>query len=340
MESREQSRADYDSPWKEFITVFFRQLIKLILHELYAMIDWKRRPQFVDAELRRLSPQSETGKLYPDRLARVWLKNGEPRGVYIHLEAQSQFAARMEERVFAYYARAWLELRTDIVCIVIYADKNPNWRPDRYVRELPGTRLDFQFHTVKLLEMGERYLTEQAKRRNPAALMLLAFRKAMETEGNIDARFEARKRLIALMMEYGYTHNQQAQILRLLEWVLMLPETLERQVDELVEEYKRRRKTPFVSRLEKRAIEKGLAEGREKGLAEGRAEGQVETLRKTIIRALSRRFGDAAKTAQPLVEAISDAPALETLFDAALDVPTLEAFLEQARIVSSAPENA
>lgn len=335
MEPREQARVDYDSPWKEFITVFFRQLIKLILPELYAMIDWKRRPQFVDAELRRLSPQSETGKLYPDRLARVWLKNGEPRGVHIHLEAQSQFATKMEERVFAYYARAWLELRTDIVCIVIYADKNPNWRPDRYVRELPGTRLDFQFHTVKLLEMDERYLTERAKRRNPAALMLLAFRKAMETEGNIDARFEARKQMIALMMEYGYTHNQQAQILRLLEWVLMLPETLERQVDELVEEYKRRRKTPFVSRLERRAIEKGLAEGHEKGLAEG----QVETLRRTIMRALSRRFGEAAKAAQQLVEAISDAPALETLFDAALDAPTLEAFIEQARTVSSAPEN-
>lgn len=276
MEPREQARVDYDSPWKEFITVFFR---------------------------------------------------------------------------FAYYARAWLELRTDIVCIVIYADKNPNWRPDRYVRELPGTRLDFQFHTVKLLEMDERYLTERAKRRNPAALMLLAFRKAMETEGNIDARFEARKQMIALMMEYGYTHNQQAQILRLLEWVLMLPETLERQVDELVEEYKRRRKTPFVSRLERRAIEKGLAEGHEKGLAEGRekglaegrekgrVEGQVEALRRTIMRALSRRFGEAAKAAQQLVEAISDAPALETLFDAALDAPTLEAFIEQARTVSSAPEN-
>ncbi len=57
------------------------------------------------------------------------------------------------------------------------------------------------------------------------------------------------------------------------------------------------------------------------------------------MRALSRRFGEAAKAAQQLVEAISDAPALETLFDAALDAPTLEAFIEQARTVSSAPEN-
>jgi len=45
------------------------------------------------------------------------------------------------------------------------------------------------------------------------------------------------------------------------EWVLMLPETLGRQVEEFIEEYKRELETPFVSRLERRAIEKGLAEG-------------------------------------------------------------------------------
>ncbi|MCS6919452.1 MAG: hypothetical protein NZM28_06750, partial [Fimbriimonadales bacterium] len=340
---------DYDSPWKEFITVFFRQLIQLILPDLYAMIDWRRKPQFVDTELRRLSPQSETGRLHPDRLARVWLKNGEERGVHIHVEAQSQFTAKMEERVFTYYARGWLELRTDIICIVIYADKNPNWRPNRYVRELPGTRLDFQFHAVKLLDLDEAFLTEQAKHRNPAALMLLAFRRAMQTEGNVDARFEARKQLIALMMEYGYTPDQQAQILRLLEWVLMLPETLEQQVEEFVEQYKRERGTPFVSRLEKRAIAEGLAKGRAEGLAKGRAEGlakgraegraegeakgrtegQIEALRGAVLRALNRRFGNAAETARPLVESVSKLQTLEALFDAALDAPSLEAFQTQ-----------
>lgn len=323
MPPQEQSRVDYDSPWKEFITLFFRQLIKLLLPELYAMIDWSRKPEFIDTELRRLSPQSETGRLLPDRLVRVWLKNGESRVIHIHFEAQSQFTVKMEERVFAYYARAWLELRTDIICIVIYADKNPNWRPNRYLRELPGTRLDFQFHAVKLLDLDEAFLLTHAKRRNPAALMLLAFRRAIETEQNVDARFEARKQLIALMMEHGYTSNQQAHILRLMEWVLMLPETLEQQVEEFIEEYKRERGTPFVSRLERRAIAKGLAEGR--------AEGQVETLRQTIMRALTRRFGDAAETVRPLVESVSKTPTLESLFDAALDAPSLEAFQSQAQ---------
>jgi hypothetical protein len=33
---RATERMDYDSPWKEFITVFFRDLIRLLLPELHS----------------------------------------------------------------------------------------------------------------------------------------------------------------------------------------------------------------------------------------------------------------------------------------------------------------
>jgi hypothetical protein len=216
---------DYDSPWKEFITVFFRDLIRLLLPELYAMIDWSKEPQFLDTELRRISPRSETGRLHVDRLVRVWLTNGATYCIHILIEAQSQFVVDLGKRVFTYFARGWLELNTDIVCIVILADKNPNWEPRRYTRDLPGTRLEFEYHTVKLLKMDVAQLEAQAKERNAAALMLLAFRRAMETEQDVDARFDARKQLTRLLWEYGYNEDDKAQILRLMEWVLMLPET-------------------------------------------------------------------------------------------------------------------
>jgi hypothetical protein len=190
---------DYDSPWKEFITVFFRDLIQLLLPRLYATIDWNKAPQFLDTELRRISPRSETGRLHVDRLVRVWLTNGATYCIHILIEAQSQFVAELGKRVFTYFARGWLELNTDIICIVILADKNPHWEPSDYVRELPGTRLEFRYHTVKLLKMDVAQLEEQAKERNAAALMLLAFRRAMETEQDVDARFEARKQLARLL---------------------------------------------------------------------------------------------------------------------------------------------
>ncbi|MCS6919378.1 MAG: hypothetical protein NZM28_06375, partial [Fimbriimonadales bacterium] len=49
------------------------------------------------------------------------------------------------------------------------------------------------------------------------------------------------------------------------------------------------------------------------------------------LRALNRRFGNAAETARPLVESVSKLQTLEALFDAALDAPSLEAFQTQAQ---------
>ncbi|MDW8105892.1 MAG: hypothetical protein RMK45_00270, partial [Armatimonadota bacterium] len=273
---RKRLRVDYDSPWKEFLTVFFEAFIRTVLPELHALVEWERAPEFLDNELRRLSPRSETGRLYTDRLVKVWLKNGDARAILIHIEAQSQPVAEFEQRIFAYYARIWLELRLDIVCIAVLADKSPTWRPSRYVRELPGTRLDFQFHSVKLMDIDEAFLQAQARERNPAALMLLAFRKAISTEADMEARFAARQQLTRLMFEFGYHEDDKAQILRLLEWVMKLPEVLEQRIEELVEEYKRERGTTFISRLERRAIEQGYAEGFAKGHAEGFAEGRAE----------------------------------------------------------------
>lgn len=329
MRRQPAERADYDSPWKEFLTVFFREFILLVLPELYAMIDWTRPPQFLDNELRRLTPRSETGRLYTDRLVKVWLKNGEARAILIHIEAQSQFVVEIEARVFTYYARIWLELRLPIVSIVVYADKNPHWRPERYVQELPGTRLDFQFHAVKLLDWDEATLITQAQNRNPAAIMLLAFRKAMETEQDVGLRYEARKQLITLTMGYGYNADEQAHLLRLMEWVLMLPEVLEQQVEKLVEEYKRERGTTFVSRLERRAIQEGLEQGLERGLEQGLEQGlqQARTLMvNSIIRILRHRFGDQAEFLRHELSGILSLDALDHLHAAALDAPSLEDF--------------
>ncbi|MDM7461283.1 MAG: cytosolic protein, partial [bacterium] len=327
-------RADYDSPWKEFLTVFFRQFIGLVLPELHEMIDWSHPIQFLDNELRRLTPRSETGRLYTDRLVKVRLRGGGSQAILVHLEAQSQFVNDMEERVFTYHARVWIEVRLPIVNIVIYADKHPTWAPDRYVHELPGTRLEFQFHAVKLLQLDETRLMEAARQGNPAALVLLAFRKAMETENDVELRFEVRQQLTQLMIEFGYNEEDQAHIQRLMEWVLMLPETLEQQVQELIEEYKRERGTTFVSSLERRAIEQGLQQGLQEGFQQGLEQGLQQGLqqgleqgleqataqvRDALLHAAIRRFGSEAETLRADLAQIRSSALLLQLFNAVME---------------------
>ena len=145
------------------------------------------------------------------------------------------------------------------------------------------------------------------------------FRRAMETEGDMERRLETRKQLIALMIEHRYNPEHQAHILRLLEWVMILPETLEQQVEQFVEEYKRQRKTTFVSRFERRLIEQGVQQG-------------LGAMHNSIMRILQRRFGADSDPLRPAIEAIDSLETLEKLVDAALDAPTLEAFEETLRL--------
>lgn len=331
-------RADYDSPWKEFLTVFFREFIELVLPELHEIIDWSQPPEFLDNELRRITPRSETGRLYTDRLVKVRLKSGDPQAILVHLEAQSQFVSDMEQRVFTYHARAWIEVRLPIVNIVIYADKNPNWSPNRYLYELPGTRLDLQFHAVKLLNLDESRLLESARQRNPAALILLAFRKAMETESDVELRFEARRQLTQLMIELGYHEDEQAHIQRLMEWVLMLPEALEQQVQELIEEYKRERGTTFVSRMERRAIEQGLQQGLQEGFQQGLQQGfeqglqrAIDQVRDALLQFVVRRFGSEAETLRADLAQIRNSATLLQLFSAVMEASSLDEFRTQVQ---------
>lgn len=323
-------RADYDSPWKEFLTVFFREFIELVLPELHEIIDWSQPPEFLDNELRRITPRSETGRLYTDRLVKVRLKSGAPQAILVHLEAQSQFVSDMERRVFTYHARVWIEVRLPIVNIVIYADKHPTWAPDRYVHELPGTRLEFQFHAVKLLQLDETRLMEAARQGNPAALILLAFRKAMETESSAELRFEARKQLTQLMIELGYHEDEQAHIQRLMEWVLMLPEVLEQQVQELIEEYKRERGTTFVSRLERCAIEQGLQQGLQEGFQQG-LQRATDQIRDALLQFVVRRFGSEAETLRADLAQIRNSATLLQLFSAVMEASSLDEFRAQVQ---------
>ncbi|BCW96519.1 MAG: hypothetical protein WHS44_02675 [Fimbriimonadales bacterium] len=102
---------------------------------------------------------------------------------------------------------------------------------------------------------------------------------------------------------------------------MILPEVLEKQLDEFIEEYKRERGTTFVSRFEKRAIRRGLEQRLQQGLQQG-----VAVFRETLMRILRRRFGDEAERVRGAVEALNSLETLERLMDAAVESPDLQAF--------------
>jgi hypothetical protein len=346
-------RRDQDSPWKTLITLFFPQLIQLIHPELYALIDWQRGYQFLDSELRKIAPRSRTGRQTVDKLVQVYLRDGSEYWILIHIEAQSHPDPDFEARMFTYYATLWVLYRRPIVSIAILADNDPNWRPSAFTQSLGGCRVEFNFYTVKLLDMDEEQLLNDP---NPCALILAAFRRAMRAD-TAEFMLASRMELVRLALDRGYTEEQVENLIRLLEWVMVLPEVLEERYEQFLEEVKREQNTPYLSVLERKAlregweqgVQKGLQEGHEKGLQEGRAqglqegraqglqegraqglqEGRAQGLQEGILTLLRTLYGAVPAELEAQLRAIRDVATLNALYPLAVSAGSLESFAQQ-----------
>ena len=60
--------ADYDSPWKEALDLFFEAFLGLFFPQAHADIDWDWPYKSLDKELQQIAPDSDTGRRYVDKL--------------------------------------------------------------------------------------------------------------------------------------------------------------------------------------------------------------------------------------------------------------------------------
>jgi hypothetical protein len=57
-----QPNAEFDSPWKTMIELFFRPFMQFYFPAIEADIDWTYPPQFLDQELQKIVRDGEIGK--------------------------------------------------------------------------------------------------------------------------------------------------------------------------------------------------------------------------------------------------------------------------------------
>ncbi len=95
--------SDFDSPWKEALSLYFEAFVSLFFPELQALIDWLRGYEILDKELQQITPESELGKRVVDQLVKVWFRDGEERWLLIHVEVQTSPQSSFPERMFVYF---------------------------------------------------------------------------------------------------------------------------------------------------------------------------------------------------------------------------------------------
>jgi hypothetical protein len=290
---------DFDSPWKEALELYFQAFLALFFPHIHEDIDWSRGFEFLDKELQKIVRTSEGGRLYVDKLVKVWRKSGREAWVLIHVEVQTQRERNFARRMYGYNTRIFDRYNRTVVSLAVLADDDPNWRPDHYTRGLWGCSVQLRWLPVKLLDYADR-VDELEASPNPFAKVVLAHLKTLQTRDDPDSRLTWKKRLARGLYEQGFSSEDMWQLLRVIDWLMELSPRYKRQFEQELHELEEGRRMPYVTSFERSAM------------------------LRLIESSLRVKFGKEGLELVPAIEELNDAEKYEALNSAVATATTLD----------------
>jgi hypothetical protein len=260
MTDQNTENTDYDNPWKTFVELYFRDFLAFFFPEIEAEVDWSQPIRFLDKELQRIVRDAEIPKRYADKLVEVQRCTGEQTLVICHIEVQSQEESRFAARMYSYNYRLRVRYNCPVVSLAILGDDRQRWRPNQFQDELWGCSIHFEFPIVKLSDYQSEWTSLEANR-NPFAVVVMAHLKTKETHNQPTERKRWRYFLTTMLYDRGY--GEQEDILELhnfLDWLMNLPEALERQFQDELKAFEEARQMKYVTTSERRAKAEGRFE--------------------------------------------------------------------------------
>ena len=162
---------------------------------------------------------------------------------------------------------------------------------------------------VRDAEFGRRYADKLAEvyTLDGAETWVLAQLQAL-THRSGSARKFAKLRLIRFLYQRDYTREQILAWFRVLDWMLRLPEDLEKEFMDELTAFEEQQNMPYVTSAERVGIQKGLQQGRREGEAA------------ILLRQIGLKFGPPSEGVRARIEA-ADA---DTLLDWSARILTAE----------------
>ena len=248
---------DYDSPWKEAIEIMLPDFMAFYFPDAWRAIDWSRPHRFLDQELRKILPESETGRRVVDKLVEVALVRGDEQWIHLHIEIQSQRASDFAERMMIYHYRIFDRFRRPVASLAMLADNQPNWRPGPYRQSVLGCQWMLDFPSTKLLDYQHQE-EALASDGNPFGLVTLAHLHTQRTHNKSERRYHAKYRLIQLLYGRGWEKPRIIQLLRIIDWLMALPPHLEQNLQQHLATVKGEKHMQYVTSFERVAQAKLL----------------------------------------------------------------------------------
>ena len=158
-----------DELWKAIVPALWTHFLLFSLEDWADKIDFTRKPDSLDKELKRLMLRSKTKNRAVDFLMRVYLKDGTTKFFLLHIEVQGYPDPFLEERLYQYNYRISDLLNEPVETLVIMIDDDPDYRPHEYRQVCGQTSTHFKFRLFKLLDNPPPYT---GKENNPFRLFL------------------------------------------------------------------------------------------------------------------------------------------------------------------------
>ena len=244
---------DYDSPWKEAMGLYFQAFLAFFFPAIHDDIDWSRGYELLDKELQKIAPKAARGRRYVDLLVKVWRKDGHEAWVLIHVEVQTSRDPTLMTRLYAYNTRIADRYNRQVVTLAVLADDNPGWRPGTYEDSLWGWSVRMTFPVAKVLDYAGRE-AELETSPNPFARVVLAHLKALETRRDPKTRHAWKFRLVRGLFERGFSADDLGQLLRLIDWLMVLPPRLEDAFQRDYAAFVEEQRVPYVTTFERYAM--------------------------------------------------------------------------------------
>ncbi|WP_017306546.1 hypothetical protein [Spirulina subsalsa] len=317
--SNPEQRADYDSPWKEAISLYFPDFLKFFFPEVYQGIDWSKDYTFLDKEFQQIIRQTETGRRDADKLVKVWLKNGRELWILIHIEVQSQVQISFPERIYIYNSRIYDVHRCPVLSLAVLADEQESWRPDNYSYGFLGGRLTLEFPIAKLLDYSTETLEASS---NPFAVIVLAHRETQASAKDPNRRYREKLRIAKSLYQRGYERADILELFRLIDWMMSLPEQFQSGFQREIVRFEEESKMPYITSIERFAREEGLQQGIEQGLQQG----VLQKGREAILEVLEVRFSSVSETLVELLNQVQEKAILSSLLRQSITVESLDTF--------------
>ncbi len=293
---------DHDRLFKELITTFFIEFVRLFLPDVAQYLD-PHSIEFLDKEI--FTNVASGSRHEVDILVKARFLLGLGAGCFlIHVENQASSLADFAERMFRYMARLFEKFRLPVYPVALLSfDRPVRPEPDRFEIAFPDmTVLDFRFRVIQLNRLNWR---DFLRNPNPVASALMT-RMHIEPEDRPRVKLECLRMLATLKLDKA----RSTLISAFMENYLKLT-TAEMVVYNQELEAAGPQEREEIMQLTNEWIERG------------REEGWVGGRRASVVQLLRKRFGTIPTEVSKQVEKLS-APQLEDLTEALLDFTDLE----------------